>query len=299
MKIIIIDGNHLACRAFFAIKDLKTSTGISTNATYGFINCIRSYARRWENALITVAWDGAGKKEAHNLLDEYKADRKPLPNDLYSQFSDIKRILSALSIPQFCLDHVEADDIIGTLTLKARKEGHKVIIVSSDHDFEQLITKHVQIMVPSLAAYKEIFKDYSFVDEKYNGLRPKQLIEMMSLAGDGSDNVSGVEGIGSKTAISLIKANENLQQILESPGDLKNINKKGEFVDASKKLKQKISDNIRMIKVFNKIVKIDCHVPINIKFKKGTVNLEKLKQIFKELEFKRFLKDIGEWQELF
>jgi len=298
--VVVIDGNNLACRCFFAIEPLTTSGGKQTNATYGFLNSLQAYGERFKNSNFFIVWDGAGKKEAHELYSEYKSNRSKLPQELFDQIKDIQRVVSILGIPQYQIDNVEADDVVGTIAIKARKLGKKVIIISNDHDFEQLITNHIKIITPALSIVKETMKSKSFVLKKYGGLKPKQLTDFMAIVGDGSDNVKGVPGVGDKTVIPLMNANGSLENIFKNINNLKTFDKNGVLKDVSDKLKSKIYDNIDLIKVFKRIVTLDCNVDIEIDFNsKKNINKESLENIFYELEFNKFLGKIDKWISIF
>ena len=298
--VIIVDGNHLASRCYFAIDPLTTSKGHLTNVTYGCINTIRSYKKRFGNAYLIIVWDGRGKKEEHKIYEQYKADRKAFPEEYYIQIKDTQNILNALNVIQFQYDNIEADDVIGTITYKARKKGQKVVIISSDHDFEQLISSHVQIIIPSLAIYKEKTKDYNYVLERYVGLKPSQLVEMMSLTGDDSDNLDGIDGIGNKIAARLIKANGSLENVISNVDNLKTYNKKNELIDAPDNLKTKIKNNIETIKICNKVVALNCHLDVDVKFEHTRqIHIDRLKELFINFEFKSFLNEIDQWQSIF
>jgi len=297
--VFIIDGNHLACRCFFAIDALMTSYGKSTNAIYGFVTFLRSFIKRFgvENHYF-IAWDSRSKTWRHELYPEYKLGRKKFPDHFYEQLDDIREIIKILGISQYKIESIEADDIIGTLTYKARKNRQRVIIVSSDHDFEQLISNNVKVLSPSLAQSKEKLKDYDFVVNKYN-LEPKQLIDYMALCGDSSDNVLGIPGFGPKTVTNLLKANENLDNILINVNNLKILNKKNILIDASKNIKKKISDNLDTILLSKKLVTINCLLDIEPVFIKNTLNLGKLIVYFRKLEFMRLLNNLQNWKSVF
>lgn len=298
--VTIIDGNNLACRCWFAIEPLTTSTGQMTNVIYGFLKSLRLYVKRFKGSKFFIVWDGAGKKEAHKLYADYKSNRSKFPDEFFEQIRELQKIIKLLSIPQYQIDNVEADDVIGTITKKARKKGHKVIIISADHDFEQLISKHVNIIVPSLAMYKEKWKDYEFILEKYGDLKPKDLIDVMSLSGDGSDNVKGLKGVGEKTAISLIRANNGLLNLLNDIDNTKTYDRKGNLKNATDKLKEQIKNNVELIKIFNQIVKLDCTLNIVADFNYNRIiDVEKLQNVFEELEFKSFLNDFESWIKIF
>lgn len=299
--VFIIDGNHLAARCYFAIDPLTTENGKSTSVIFGFINSLYTYVKRFGllDNYYCITWDSEGPKERHKLYPDYKANRKKFPDEFYEQISDIRTILKCLPVEQYKIEATEADDIIGTITLQARKKGQKVLIISSDHDFEQLISKHVRVLSPSLAISKEKLKNSEFVIEKY-GIEPKQLIELMALVGDGTDNINGVEGIGEKTAVNLLKVNGGLNNLLANVEDLKTLAKDGTVKDASSKMKEKIAKSVERIKLNRLLVEINCHLDISISFDKHkAIQLPELKEQFKKLEFNKFIKELDLWQKTF
>jgi DNA polymerase I len=297
----ILDGNHLACRCFFAIDPLTTSNGQQTNLVYGFINTVKMFVSRYgsENHLF-ITWDAPGKKTRHELYPEYKADRKPFPQEFYDQLDITYEFISALNIPQYKITGIEADDIIGTLTKKSRKKGQKVLIISSDHDFEQLISPHVKVLVPSLAKSKEFLKDYNYVIIEYEDIKPSQLIELYALTGDSSDNIKGLEKVGIKTAIKLLKANGTLENIVRST-NLKILDKNGVLKDAKDDLKKKVNENKDILMLNKKLVTIDCDLDsVEPYFNyRREIDFDKLYKMFEQYEFKKFLKDIDQWKKIF
>jgi len=297
--VYIIDGNHLACRCFFAVDPLQTSYGKPVNMIFGYINFLKAFIKRFGSEHhYFIAWDAGGKSWRHELYPEYKIGRQKFSDDFYEQLREVKQVVRALGIEQYSIENVEADDIIGTLTYKSRKNGKRVLIVSSDHDFEQLISNGVEVLSPSLAQSKEILKDYNYVVSKYN-LKPKQLIEYMSLTGDSSDHISGVPGVGEKTALRLLKANANLQNIIDNIDNLKFL-KNENVVDAAESLKDKIRQHVETILLTKKLVTINCLLPaIEPNFEKRVFHLGKLIRHFKRLEFNRFLEKIKNWEDVF
>jgi DNA polymerase-1 len=294
--VVIIDGNQLACRCYFSIDELSNKRGERTETVYGFLVSFKKLIIDYcKNATVLIAWDG-GNAKRKTIYPDYKAGRKKFENAFYSQLDRLREILNLLSVKQFHYADVEADDIIGTLTYNYRKLGNKVLIVSSDHDFEQLITKHVEILHPM---NNNIIKDINFVLDKYK-IMPNRLPEVMAITGDPTDNIPGVEGVGDKTAAKLILANNSLEEMLENVDYLKILNNKGDKVDAKEKLKQKIKSNIDNIKISYKLVKICTDINIKNELKEVIKpDFERVLNIFKTLEFERFIDDFDFWKKTF
>jgi len=294
--ILIIDGNQLACRCYFSLegKRLSNSQGKRTETIYGVLCSLRKLIREYahSDSVVFMTWDG-GNERRRSFYPEYKAGRKKFENAFYEQLDELRKIIKCLGIKQYHIENVEADDIIGTLTYKCRKKGKKVLIVSSDHDFEQLISRHVEVLHP---LGKNLIKDVQFVIDTY-GVPPEKLVEVMAITGDPTDNIVGIESIGDKTAAKLIIANGSLENVLSKPEELKFLNRKGEVVDAKNDLKEKIKANINNIKTAYRLVEICNDIEgVEPDFLVQQKDPEKLEQIFKELEFRQFTNENEFWK---
>ena len=217
-KILLIDGNSMANRAFYATmgKMMKTPTGISTNAVYGFFQIMFKTIEEEKPDKIIVAFDISSSEKRTKIFSEYKAGRHKIPEDLTMQFPIIKELLRMMNIPIVQKDGIEADDILGAIAKKEGKKGNKIIILTGDRDYFQLVDMNVNIRYPKTIMGKTeyiIYDNYK-VNEEY-GLTPEKLIEVKALMGDASDNIPGVKGIGEKTALKLIIQFENLEKIYE------------------------------------------------------------------------------------
>ena len=300
--ITIIDGNQLACRCYAAMThnrekhSLTTSKGKRTETIYSVLVSIRKILRENidEGDVLLLTWDG-GNDKRKSIFPDYKAGRKRFEDAFYEQLNDLREILTWHGIKQYHYAGIEADDLIGTLTFKSRKKGKKVLIISADHDFEQLVSRHVNVLHP-LA--NNLIKDIQYVIDKH-GITPDRLPEAMALSGDPSDNIPGIEGVAEKTAAKLILANGSLDNIINFPDNLKFFNRKGEVVDASKVLKQKVKMNVENIKLASKLVKISTDLDIEPDFSKQETNFEAIKNKFKELEFEQFLNEFDRWETTF
>ena len=217
-KILLIDGNSMANRAFYATmgRMMKTPTGISTNAVYGFFQIMFKTIEEENPDKIIVAFDISSSEKRTKIFSEYKAGRHKTPEDLTMQFPIIKELLRTMNIPIVQKDGIEADDILGAIAKKEGKKGNKIIILTGDRDYFQLVDINVNIRYPKTIMGKTeyiIYDNYK-VNEEY-GLTPEKLIEVKALMGDASDNIPGVKGIGEKTALKLIIQFENLEKIYE------------------------------------------------------------------------------------
>ena len=276
-KFIIIDGNSLMNRAFYALPVLTNSKGKYTNAMYGFINIIVKLLQENSPDYIAVAFDLKAPTFRHELYKEYKGTRKPMPTELALQMNDIKEVLKVMGIKIIEKAGYEADDIIGTMS---RRFDEQVIVVSGDKDLFQLIKDNVTVWHT-----KKGISDIIKVDEKelneLMGVKPYQVIELKSLMGDASDNIPGVSGIGPKTATDLLDKYENLDNIYAHIDELK-----GSVKDKLVKDKD-IAYLSRQLATINVNSPIDCDIEeCKVKFPFG----EDVLNIFKEYEFKSLLK---------
>ena len=217
-KILLIDGNSMANRAFYATmgRMMKTPTGISTNAVYGFFQIMFKTIEEENPDKIIVAFDISSSEKRTKIFSEYKAGRHKTPEDLTMQFPIIKELLRMMNIPIVQKDGIEADDILGAIAKKEGKKGNKIIILTGDRDYFQLVDINVNIRYPKTIMGKTEYITYDNykINEEY-GLTPEKLIEVKALMGDASDNIPGVKGIGEKTALKLIIQFGSLEKIYE------------------------------------------------------------------------------------
>lgn len=215
-KILLIDGNSMANRAFYATmgRMMKTPTGISTNAVYGFFQIMFKTIEEEKPDKIIVAFDISSSEKRTKIFSEYKAGRHKAPEDLTMQFPIIKELLKTMNIPIVQKDGIEADDILGAIAKKEGKKVNKIVILTGDRDYFQLVDININIRYPKTIMGKTeyiIYDNYK-INEEY-GLTPEKLIEVKALMGDASDNIPGVKGIGEKTALKLIIQFGSLEKI--------------------------------------------------------------------------------------
>ncbi len=219
-KLMLIDGNSILNRGFYGLSGssmLTTSTGLYTNAVFAFINIMNKHLEEEAPDSIAVAFDLKAKTFRHEMYDGYKAQRKGMPDELAMQLPIIKEVLNAMNISILELEGYEADDIIGSLSLKGEKENYDVVVLTGDRDSFQLVSDQIVVLFPSTRAGKTETKRYDLqvIREQY-GLSPEQLIDVKGLMGDTSDNIPGVPGVGEKTALGLIQAYNTLEGVYEN-----------------------------------------------------------------------------------
>ena len=208
-KVVLIDGNAAAYRAFFAIPELCTSTGRPTNAVLGFVRMIRQVRRVIAPTHWMAIFDGGLSAERIAVLPSYKAQRPSMPDGLRQQLVSIEEYLNGAGIPWVRKEGVEADDLLGVAARRAADAGAEVLILTSDKDFYQLVGEHIRILsaadVRTTLGTAEVFAK--------TGVKPEQIVEWLSLVGDSSDNIDGVPGVGAKTAAKLLGAHGSLEKL--------------------------------------------------------------------------------------
>jgi DNA polymerase-1 len=217
--VAIFDGHALLHRGFHAIPHLTTKDGVPTNGVYGFTMMLLNAIRELKPAYVVVAWDMPGKTFRHDLDEKYKGTRKPTDPDLVPQFDLTLDLLKAFNIPVVGVKGFEADDLIGTLAAKYKKQ-YEVMIVTGDMDELQLVDEHVSVYTLKRGFSDTVIYDPAAVEERY-GVNPAQFLVTKALKGDSSDNIPGVKGIGEKTAGDLIKQYDTLDNLYEHLDELK------------------------------------------------------------------------------
>jgi len=285
-KIILVDGNNLLFRSYFATSYsgviMRNSKGFPTNALYGFINMMNKIISEENPNYIMVAFD-RGKTFRHDKYDSYKAGRKEMPDELKQQFPVAKELLDAMGIFHFEIDNYEADDIIGTVSKKIEEEADFLgTIISSDKDLLQLISEKIDVKLLKTSGHIRMNKNTFF--EIY-GLEPIKMIDLKSLMGDASDHIPGVKGIGEKTAINLLKEYNSLDNIYQNIDNI------------SGKMKEKLINDKENAYMSYDLATIYREVPITFSFNELAYrgfNKEKYIEILKELEFNSLLKKVEE-----
>lgn len=281
----MIDGNSLSFRAFYALPLLSNKAGIHTNAILGFAKLLEKIIREEQPTHFLVAFDAGKTTFRHSKYSEYKGGRQKTPPELSEQFPYIRQLLDAYHIKHYELENYEADDIIGTLSKEADQNDFETIIVTGDRDLTQLATQNVTIYYTKKGVTDVDHYTPEFIAEKYNGLKPIQIIDMKGLMGDSSDNIPGVAGVGEKTAIKLLNQFDSVEGVYE------NIDKV-----SGKKLKEKLELSHEDALMSKELATINRYSPIEVTLNDTKLsdikdNHEKI-ELFKKLEFKQLLADI-------
>ncbi|GAE89085.1 DNA polymerase I [Acetivibrio straminisolvens JCM 21531] len=286
-KLMAIDGNSILNRAFYGLRELLvTSDGTYTNGIYGFINIMQKFIEEEKPQYICVAFDLKAPTFRHNKYEGYKANRKGMPEELRVQVPLLKDVLDAMNIKRLEMEGFEADDILGSISLCAEKKGMEVILVTGDRDAYQLVGPSTRLKLPRTKGGKTEVEEYDYnrIVEVY-GIEPQQFIEVKALAGDTSDNIPGVPGIGEKTALDLIREYNNLENLYNS---LDSIKKKG--------LKEKLETFKEQALMSRELARIERNMPSLCdieELKMVEIDRQKTYEIFKRLEFKSFIDKFG------
>jgi DNA polymerase-1 len=281
----LIDGSAYVYRAYHAIRSLANSKGLPTNATFGFTRMLIKLIEDRSPEYVVMFFDAKGPTFRHEIYQDYKANRPPMPEDLSIQIPYIKEITHGFNIPVIEMQGFEADDLIGTFRHQAEKAGFFVVMVTGDKDFVQLVTDNAVIWDPM----KEKTIDINTVRDDF-GVEPYQMIDVMALSGDASDNIPGVPGIGPKTALSLIKTFGTVEHLYER---VHTITKKKQHENLVQYKKQALLSK-ELVKIH-----IDVPFPFNTEnFKYQAPDNTRLSKLFKQLEFRQLQQAFPEQSDL-
>lgn len=283
-SIVLIDGNSLAYRAFYALPDtMRTTTGITTNAIYGFTTMLLKVLDE-EPDFVAISFDRPEPTFRHKAYEAYKATRQKAPPTLSEQIPYVKQVAEAFDIPIYEISGYEADDVIGTLAREAEKEGYDVTILSGDLDPLQLVNKKIKVLTTRKGITDTVLYGEKEVKERY-GLKPDQLIDFKALKGDASDNIPGVPKVGEKTAAQLLKEFDSLENVLKNADRI-----------TKKALKENLKKNSHLAELSKKLATIVTNVPIEVDFekcKRGEPDWKKILPLFEKLEFESLVRKYG------
>ena len=279
-KLILVDGSSYLYRAFHALPPLANSKGHPTGAIYGVINMINKLLHDQGTDHFVVIFDAPGTTFRNDLYSEYKANRPPMPDDLRPQIKPIHQIIKAMGLPLIMIKNVEADDVIGTLSKEAASNGMDVIISTGDKDMTQLVDQNITL----INTMNDEKLDRDGVKQKFD-VYPEQIIDYLTLMGDKADNIPGIPGVGAKTASKWLNKYLTLENL---------INKSDEI---SGKIGEKFRSSLNLLPLSKKLVTIDKDLDLRLTpsdLKRVSIDTEKLKSIYKELELKTFYSQISE-----
>ena len=287
MKLMVIDGNSIINRAFYGIRLLTTKDGTPTNAVYGFVNILLKLIDEEQPDALCVTFDRKAPTFRHLAYEGYKAQRKGMPEELAAQLPILKQVLEAMNIPRYEMDGWEADDLIGTISVKDTAAGWNTVIVTGDKDSLQLVTDTTRVKLVSTRMGQTTTKEMTpeAFREAY-GFDPIHMVDLKALMGDTSDNIPGVKGIGEKTAMDLIQRYHSVEAIYQ---DL-------DSVEAKPAVLKKLTEGADQAKMSYDLALIHCDAPIDFT---PEANLRKepnaavLYELFLKLEFNKLIDKLG------
>jgi DNA polymerase-1 len=281
-RLFLIDGSSFVFRAFYAVPPSTNSSGLQTNAIFGFTNLLLKFLKRYRPEYVAVALDAGRETFRTRIFPDYKANRAAAPADLLPQLPYIRRVLAGLNLPLLELPDYEADDIIATLCEILPRQDCSLVIVSSDKDLMQLVTDGIRI----LDSATERWMGVAEVESKF-GVGPEKVAQVMGLMGDPVDNIPGVKGIGEKTAIALIRQFQTLEDLFN---DLDQVETLG-FRGAARV--RKILENGKEAAFLSRdlaTVKRDVPIAIGLEELKFTgFNRPVLRSLFAEMQFNNLI----------
>ena len=245
-KLLLVDGSSYLYRAFHALPDLRSSDGRPTGAIYGVLNMLQKLIKSERPDYLSVVFDTPAKTFRHDIFPDYKANRQKTPEDLIAQIEPLHQLIINLGLPLIAVDGVEADDVIGTLALEADKKGIKTLIATGDKDMAQLVTENIHL----IDTMKNLTMGPAEVKEKF-GIQPDRFIDYLSLAGDTSDNIPGVEKVGPKTAIKWINEYGSLDGVIQNADQIKG------------KIGENLNTALDRLDLFKTLVTIKCDVEMD------------------------------------
>ncbi|HEY7746172.1 MAG TPA: DNA polymerase I [Desulfuromonadales bacterium] len=278
-RLFLIDGSSYIYRAYFAIRHLSNSKGLATNAVYGFVNMLLKVAREHRPDHLAVVFDARGPTFRKEIYPDYKANRAHMPDDLVPQVPIIKEVVCAFNMPAIEQEGFEADDIIATLAKKFAAEGMEVTVVTGDKDLMQIVSDRIRL----LDTMKDKVSGLEEVAERFGG-GPEKVIEVQALAGDSSDNVPGVPGIGEKTAVKLIQEFGTVENLLDNLDQVKG------------KVQEKLREFGDQARLSKKLVTLVDDMKLDLdydNFALGEPNRQALTALFKELEFHKLIQEFS------
>ena len=278
-RLFLIDGSSYIFRAFYAIPPMTNSSGLPTNAIFGFTNLLLKFLQQYQPEYIAVALDAGRENFRHRIFAGYKSNRREAPAELVPQLTYIRRVLEGLNLPLIEVAGFEADDIIATLCHATRDKDCDLVIVSSDKDLMQLVADRVVV----LDSAKDRWIGAAEVRAKF-GVQPDKVIEVMGLMGDAVDNIPGVKGIGEKTAIALIQQFETLENLYTRLDEVDTLTLRG-----ASRARKILEDGKHAAFVSRDLASLKRDVPLMIQFddlRFTGFNREKLRSLFTELGFR-------------
>lgn len=277
--LILVDGSSYLFRAFHALPPLENSKGQPTGAVYGVINMLNKLVAEYKPEHIAVIFDAKGKTFRNDMYEQYKANRPPMPDDLRSQIAPLHELVEALGFPLIVVPEVEADDVIGTYAEQATRQSIDTLISTGDKDIAQLVNEHITL----INTMNNVVLDEAGVLEKFD-VPPSAIIDYLALMGDTADNIPGVPKVGPKTAAKWLKQYETLDNLVAHADEIKG------------KVGESLREHLHQLPLSRELTTIKCDVELDHAISDLTMRepqLDKLKQIYTEMEFKTWLTNLS------
>ncbi|NCF35076.1 MAG: DNA polymerase I [Gammaproteobacteria bacterium] len=277
-KLVLVDGSSYLFRAYHGLPQLKSPSGHPTGAIYGVLNMLRKLVKDEQPDRVAVVFDAKGKTFRNDIYPEYKANRPPMPEDLRVQIEPLHQIIEAQGLPLICIEGVEADDVIGTMSRQATEQGYRVLVSTGDKDMAQLVNESVQL----INTMNNQFMDEAAVVDKFQ-VRADQIIDYLALMGDSSDNIPGVPKVGPKTAAKWIGEYGSLQSVMEHADEIKG--KVGEY----------LRESLVFLPMSYELatIKLDCDTGIDIdELQQQPVDPAELAAYYREFGFSRWYEEV-------
>lgn len=275
---ILVDGSSYLFRAFHAMPPLTNSKGHATGAIFGVINMIGKLLEQYQPERIAVVFDAKGKNFRHEMYEDYKAHRPPMPDELRIQIEPIHQIIKALGIPLLVIDGVEADDVMGTLAFQATEAKMDALLSTGDKDMAQLVNEHITL----INTMNDTLMTPQAVEDKFH-VKPDQIIDYLALMGDSSDNIPGIPKCGPKTAAKWLAEYDSIENLVAHANEIKG------------KIGENLRDNLEQLKLSQQLttIRIDCELPINLKeIKREDPDLSQLQTLFAEYDLRNWLNQV-------
>jgi DNA polymerase-1 len=281
--LLIVDGHAYAYRAFHAIRSLRSPSGRPTNAIYGFVKMLEKIRQAILPEYVTVVWDGGMDAGRMAMLPEYKVHRPEMPGDLRVQLDEIVKYLRAAGLGSECRDGIEADDLIASLAISGAAAGLRVVIASSDKDFMQLVSAQVGLLNPGDKTGAIWTAEHVLAKAE---VEPGQVVDWLALTGDAVDNISGVPGVGAKTAAKLLKQFGSISVLYNRLAEV-----------SSDKLRESLSKSAEIVRRNVQMVQLKMDLPVNNMLAEALVKLPdgpRLRELYQQWGFKGLLASLPE-----
>lgn len=277
--LVLVDGSSYLFRAFHALPELTNSNGQQTGAIYGVINMLNKLVEEYKPEHIAVVFDAKGKTFRNDMYKDYKANRPPMPDELRDQIAPLHELIEAQGYPIIVVPDVEADDVIGTYAKTAGDQNIDTLISTGDKDMAQLVNPHVTL----INTMNNVVMDEQGVEEKFN-VPPSAIVDYLALMGDTSDNIPGIPKVGPKTAAKWLQQYGTLDNLIDHADEIKG------------KVGDSLRDNLTQLPLSRRLTQIKCDVELEQSISdlvKRPPDIEKLRKIYTEMEFKTWLANLS------